>query len=202
LSPAPTRDRALRERLDARAAHRPLVLHRFLRRYDPVAAARIHANDHQKLIRAIELTLLAAQPASQTQNAPRDPLRGSATLKLGLSPERHLLYDRLNQRCCRMFEQGLLAETEALLGAGFSPDLKALQSLGYKQALQHLSGNLSYKDAVVECQTRTRQYAKRQLTWFRREPNVEWLAGFGTEGSVQQTALELSSRFLAAHPTG
>ena len=197
LSPAPLRDEVLREKLRRLAARRPGALHRFLLRYDAEAAKRIHAHDQQKLIRAVELTLLARQPASQTQSQPRNSLSGISALKLGLSPARHLLYDRLNQRCESMFAQGLLEETAVLLADGFSPGLKALQSLGYKQAVEHLTGSLSYKDAVLECQTKTRQYAKRQFTWFRREPNVHWLTGFGADRDIEEQAIELTRRFLS-----
>jgi len=197
LSPAPARDEALRRRLAQLAARRPYALHRFLRWHDPQAASRIHANDHQKLTRAVELIVLARQPATHTQSQPRDALPDIAALKLSLSPERGLLYDHLNLRCTHMFEHGLLAETQSLLAAGFSPDLKPLQSLGYKQSLKHLAGALPYKEAVSECQIKTRQYAKRQITWFRRERDVHWLTGFGTDLTVQQQALELSRSFLA-----
>lgn len=195
LSPAPARDSSLRERLRQLAGRRPESLHRFLRRYDPPAAARIHPRDHQKLIRAIELTVLARQSASDVQARPRDALAGFAPLKLGLAPDRSLLYQRLNQRCAGMFARGLLAETEALRAAWGA---KPLKSLGYKQAVEHLAGFLTCDQAVAECQTKTRQYAKRQLTWFRREPGVHWLMGFGSDPAIQKEAVAVTRQFLAA----
>ena len=197
LSPAPSRDEPLRTRLRALAERRPAALHRFLRIHDPTAALRIHLNDRQKLIRAIELTLLAGQPATHVQAVPRDRLRGFAVLKLGLAPDRVLLRERLNARSAAMFRSGLLEETQTLLEAGFSPEAKPLQSLGYKQALQVLSGQLTLEQAIRECQTKTRQYAKRQMTWFRHEPDVVWLSGFGSHPFVQQQALERVQAFLA-----
>src|SRR5579875_1699476 len=192
LSPAPGRYAPLRARLDALALRRPAALHRLLRLHDPAAALRIHPNDRQKLIRALELTLLAGRPATHVQSAPRDRLQGFAVLKLGLAPDRTALCERLNQRSAAMFQNGLLEETQRLLEAGFSPDAKPLQSLGYKQASQVLAGRLPLDHAILECQAKTRQYAKRQMTWFRHEPGVHWLRGFGADPSIQEQALTLA----------
>jgi tRNA dimethylallyltransferase len=195
LSPAPGRDERLRARLGEIAARRPLALHRFLRVRDPQGARRIHPHDRQKLIRAIELTLLAGS-ATKTQSLPRDSLRGFNILKLGLAPQRTLLYERLNERSAHMFQNGLLAETKALLDAGVLPSAKPLQSLGYKQAVNVITNHTDFREAIQECQTKTRQYAKRQLTWFRREPDINWLTGFGGEKRIQQEALEITGKFF------
>ncbi len=197
LSPAPGRDEQLRERLAALAARHPNALHRFLRRYDPPAADRIHANDHQKLIRAIELTIIARQPASCTQSLPREPIRGVHVLRLGLLPDRSLLYQHLNERSSWMFASGLLAETKTLLDFGYSPSAKPLQSLGYKQAVKALQGELSIEAAILECQSKTRHYAKRQLTWFRAQTGIEWLHGFGRDETIQKLAAERARLFLS-----
>ena len=202
LSPAPQRNEELRARLQRMVGRRPDSLHRFLKRYDPDAANRIHANDHQKLIRAVELTLLGGQPATAIQSIPRTPLKGFRVLKIGLSPERKALYRQIDARAAGMFDEGLIDETRALLNAGVSPQAKALQSLGYRQALNVLAETMTIKDAVTECQTKTRQYAKRQLTWFRREADVHWLDGFGNEEAVESAAVELAGRFIAHRETG
>jgi tRNA dimethylallyltransferase len=196
LSPAPSRDERLRARLGNIGVRRPLALYRFLRSRDSEAARRIHPNDHQKLIRAIELTLLAGRPATKTQSLPRDSLRGFDVLKLGLAPQRSLLYDHLNQRSAHMFGNGLIAETKAILDAGFSPAAKPLQSLGYKQAVKVITNHIDIGKAIEECQTKTRQYAKRQITWFHREPDVNWLSGFGYDNHIQQQALEITDKFV------
>jgi tRNA dimethylallyltransferase len=202
LSPAPGRDERLRARLRDIAARRPLALHRFLRVRDPEAARRIHPNDQQKLSRAIELTVLAGQPATRTQAEPRDVLQGFNVLKLGLAPQRSLLYERLNQRSADMFQTGLIAETKAILEAGFSASAKPLQSLGYKQAVSVIENRMDIKQAIQECQTKTRQYAKRQITWFRRESDIHWLTGFGDESRIQKEALEITRKFLSHSPNG
>lgn len=196
LSPAPERDAQLRSRLETIRERRPRVLHRFVRRFDPEAARRIHPNDHQKLIRAVELICLAQQSVTQTQSAPREALVGAGMLKLGLNPPRAELYAKLNHRTVWMFEHGLLEETRALLDSGVPACSKPLQSLGYRQAVQVLSGNYTIEQAIEECQTKTRQYAKRQITWFRSEPDQHWLSGFGSEPAIWQQALTLCRKFL------
>jgi tRNA dimethylallyltransferase len=198
LSPAPPRDPQLRLRLTALAARRPAALHWLLRRHDPASAARIHENDHQKLIRAIELTRLAGEPASRVQNALRPALAGFRILRIGLDPPRRLLREALDARAAEMFRCGLIEETRALLDSGIDPRAKSLQALGYKQALEFLNGQLPLADAVRQCQTRTRQYAKRQMTWFRADPTIHWLSGFGSDPAIQEKALLLASSFLAA----
>lgn len=187
LSPAPLRDEKLRERL---AASSPAVLHRFLRRFDPESAQRIHPNDGQKLIRAVEMTVLGGRPASQTQAAPRKQLAGYRTIKIGLNPDRSALRSKLDARTGRMFREGLLEETAALLACGVPPNTKALQTLGYKQAVACLRGEMTLQAAIEDCQVKTRQYAKRQMTWFRAEKDVFWLDGFGSGEETQRLAVE------------
>lgn len=197
LSPAPSADPALRARLSSTARRRPLALHRLLRMRDPVAASRIHPNDHQKLIRAVELSQVAGLPAAEVQKATRDDLKGFVSLKIGLNPARQDLFLRLSDRARHMFEHGLVEETASLLAQGLPPQANALQSLGYRQALSVIEGRSSLEDAIRECQTRTRQYAKRQMTWFRREPDVRWFPGFGAEAAIQETVLRKAREFLS-----
>ena len=176
LFAGPSRHEDLRKRLRRSAErHGSAWLHRLLTRLDPASAERIHANDTPKLIRAIEVCLAARQPMSQV--LARDPLTGFRLLRIGLNPPRAELYDRLNQRCAEMFAAGLIAETRALL-ACYGP-VKALDSLGYRQAQSVLIKGISEKVAIAEAQQGHRNYAKRQLTWFRREPDVHWIEAFG-----------------------
>jgi tRNA dimethylallyltransferase len=198
LSEAPRRSETLRRRLDRIAQRRPTSLHRLLSHCDPFAASRIHAHDHQKLIRAIEIVALSGEAASAVQSRPRQALDGFRVLKVGLLPSRETLYERLNRRAEQMFAGGLLEETRRLLDSGYAADSKPLQSLGYKQALDVLSGRLSISEAVSECQLRTRQYAKRQLTWFRADSEILWLTGFGFEPHIQSAAASLVAQFDAA----
>jgi tRNA dimethylallyltransferase len=193
LSPAPPRSRRLRERLSHIARSRPRSLYRLLYRADPQTAARIHPNDLQKLIRAIEMAYLERTAASEIQSRPRAPLTGYEILKIGLNPDRKELYKHLDARSKEMFARGLVEETRSLLQKGYRPDSKPMQSLGYRQALAVLSGDETLESAIRLCQTKTRQYAKRQMTWFRSESNVHWLHGFGSNPEVVEEAVRLIS---------
>jgi tRNA dimethylallyltransferase len=196
LFPGPQRSEELRERLRERAAARGSnYLHRILQRLDSTAAAKIHANDAPKLIRAIEVCLSSREKISELwRQRGRDSLQGFRILRIGLDPERKLLYERINQRAAQMFEKGLIEETKRLLNE--FGKVGPLSSLGYKQAVQFIGGELSREQAVQAAQQAHRNYAKRQLTWFRREPDVNWLRGFGDDSNIQQAAMDLASETL------
>jgi len=187
LFAGPERHDELRARLQqSRQRHGENWLHRLLQRLDTASAARIHSNDAAKLIRAIEVCIAARKPLSEVMA--RDPLTGFRLLRIGLNPPRKTLYDRLNNRCAEIFAAGLIDETRALLER-YGP-VKALDSLGYRQAMSVLRGNENLAQAVTEAQQGHRNYAKRQLTWFRREPQVHWIAGFGDEPETLRAAAE------------
>jgi tRNA dimethylallyltransferase len=196
LFPGPQRSEELRERLRERAQERGSpYLHKLLLRLDPAAAAKIHPNDTPKIIRAVEVCLTSRGPMSQLwEQRGRDPLRGFRILRIGLNPEREALYARLNQRACQMFDDGLIDETKSLLERyGERKSVTPLESLGYKQAAQFLREELTREQALAATQQGHRNYAKRQMTWFRREPDVIWLAGFGDDPAVAREAAELVS---------
>jgi tRNA dimethylallyltransferase len=198
LAPTPKRDEALRERLREIARRRePQWLHRILMKLDPRAAALIHPNDTPKLVRAIEVTLSARTPQTTQWEAGREPLEGYRVLQLGLAPDRERLYARINDRAAAMFTRGLLAETEALR-ARYGDNCRNLAALGYAQAMSVLRGEMTLADAVLAARQGHRNYAKRQLTWFRREPAMHWLTGFGDEPAVQSEALALARQHLAS----
>ena len=193
LFPGPQRSEELRIKLRDRVQKNGTEhLHRILRRLDSSAANRIHVNDVPKMIRAIEVcmasrrSLLRSSRQTMTElwQQGREPLRGFRILRLGLNPEREVLYARINQRAANMFDQGLIAETERLL-AKYGAQARPFASLGYKQALQFLRGELDRESALSAAQQAHRNYAKRQITWFRREPDVHWLAGFGDDPAIQ-----------------
>jgi tRNA dimethylallyltransferase len=190
LFPGPQRSEELRGKLRARAEKRGTeYLHGILRRVDPAAAGRIHANDVPKMIRAIEVCLASRQPMTELWQQGREPLQGFRILRLGLNPERKALYERINRRAVRMFAEGLIAETKALLEK-HGEKARPLASLGYKQAMQCLRGEMDAASALAAAQQAQRNYAKRQMTWFRREPEVHWLAGLGDEPAIQKESLE------------
>lgn len=194
LFAGPERQDALRERLRQTAQKRGSAwLHRVLTRLDPARAASIHPNDTPKLIRAIEVCLAARRPMSAVMA--RDPLTGFRLLRIGLNPPRAALVERIHQRCAAMFAGGLVAETRGLL-ARYGP-VKALDALGYRQALAVVRGELSEEAAMAAAQQGHRNYAKRQMTWFRREPEVHWIEGFGDEAETVRVAEEWIERNLA-----
>jgi tRNA dimethylallyltransferase len=199
LFAGPARQEDLRDRLRASAErHGAGWLHKLLKRLDAATAERIHANDAPKLIRAIEVCVAARTPMSTILDngvMARDPLTGFRLLRIGLNPPREDLYDRLNQRCAAMFAAGLVEETRGLL-TRYGP-AKALDSLGYRQALRVLDGTLSEEAAIAAAQQGHRNYAKRQMTWFRREPEVHWLERFGDEADTLREAEVLVQEALA-----
>ncbi len=193
LFAGPARQEELRARLRSKAQKRGAPwLHRLLARLDAATAARIHANDTAKVIRAIEVLFVAGADADTLEgrsNLARDPLTGFRLLRIGLNPPRQKLYDRLNGRCAAMFAAGLVEETRGLFAKYGA--VKALDSLGYRQALRVLDGTLSEGEAIKAAQQGHRNYAKRQMTWFRREPDVMWIEGFGDEAETANAATEM-----------
>ncbi len=191
LAPAPQRDEALRARLRARAERRgPTWLHRVLERLDPKAAAAIHANDAPKVIRSLEVTLAGRAPQTVQWEAGRSPLTGYNVMQFVVGGSREALYKRINERAAAMFERGLVAET-AMLRERFGDDCRSLGALGYAQAMSVLRGEMTVEAAVAAAQRGHRNYAKRQLTWFRGEPGMHWLAGFGDEAAVREEAFSM-----------
>jgi tRNA dimethylallyltransferase len=191
LADVPQRSEELRERLRRSAReHGPGHLHRILSRIDAQAAKTIAAADEQKLIRAIEVCLLAKMPLTELHRNGRVPLQGWRALKIGLAPGREALYERIHARTDAMLANGWLEEVHALLAAGLPEDAKPFDFIGYRELNAVLQGRLNINEARAAIQQATRRYAKRQLTWFRREPGVHWLAGFGDQPNVQKDALE------------
>jgi tRNA dimethylallyltransferase len=197
LAPGPERDEALRERLAAREGKRAGVLHRYLRRLDPAAAARIHANDTPKNIRAIEIRLTARKPVDEVYSGGRNALEGFRVLKIGLFPDRDQLYAGLEGRLEEMFANGLVEETSAILNRGYAETCKPFEAIGYKQALQFLKGECSYRDALFYARRDTRRYAKRQFTWFRQEPGIVPFGGFGYDPEIVRRVVARVESFLS-----
>jgi tRNA dimethylallyltransferase len=195
LFPAPPQKPGQRARLRSLATTKgSAYLHRLLTRLDTTAAAAIHVNDVPKVIRAIEVSLAAEGPLTQQWEKGRNALTGYRILRLGLNPPRDRLYERINQRAAAMFDRGLIEETERLI-ARYGPDCRPLTSLGYAEAMAVLQNKVTREQAVTQAQQGHRNYAKRQLTWFRREPNMHWLEGCGSDEDITEQALQL----VAAH---
>ena len=190
LAELPQRSEELRERLRLSAReHGPGHLHQLLFRLDPEAAPKIAPSDEQKLIRAIEVCLLTEKPLTQIHSQGRKPLEGWRLLKIGLAPDREALYQRIHARADAMLAKGWLEEVRSLLDSGLQDDAKPFDFIGYRELRQVLRTEITLDAARAAIHQSTRRYAKRQLTWFRREPAVHWLQGFGDDPAVRQQAL-------------
>ncbi|MDR1961090.1 MAG: tRNA (adenosine(37)-N6)-dimethylallyltransferase MiaA [Gracilibacteraceae bacterium] len=166
------------------------ALHRELRERDPVLAARLHPSDKARLIRALEVIDLTGRPLSEQRRfAEREypPLPG--VLLFGLTAPRPWLYERINERAAAMLRGGLIEETAALLGAGYPPALKPLRSIGYRHAVAYLRGLTTEGETLRLLRRDTRHFAKRQWTWFRRDPRFIWFDV--SEASVQEIAAQM-----------
>jgi tRNA dimethylallyltransferase len=190
LAELPQRSEELRERLRASAAgHSPGHLHRVLRRLDRAAAQKIAAKDEQKVIRAIEICILARKPLTEVHQAGRTPLQGWRALKIGLEPPREALYGRIHTRTEEMLSRGWIEELRGLRAAGLPDEAKPFDFIGYRELRVVVRGEMTLEAARVAIPQATRRYAKRQLTWFRKEPGVHWLSGFGDDPSLRNAAL-------------
>jgi tRNA dimethylallyltransferase len=196
LAPGPSRDTELRINLAEREKKRRRAIHRLLSRFDPATAARMHPNDVPKSMRALEICLGSRRPAAEVFAGGRDALTGYRVLKIGLFPDREELVRRLEGRVDAMFSEGLVAETEAILARGVPESAKPFESIGYKQALQVVRGELSVKDAIFYSKRDTRQYAKRQMTWFRQESGLEVVKGFGSDDALVELTTARVGDFL------
>ncbi len=167
-----------------------VVLHERLAGIDPVSAARIHPNDTSRLLRALEVHALTGRPWSELLARQQDksdhPAPRKNILKIGLTGERQWLYDRINLRAAQMLAGGFIEEVENLLAMGFGRELKPMQAIGYRHVVEFLDSRRNQSDTLELLAQDTRHYAKRQLTWFRRDPEIVW---FRPEQLVEITAL-------------
>jgi tRNA dimethylallyltransferase len=195
----PAADWPLRRELLEQDRQRPGALHERLARLDPDAAARIHAADLPKLVRALEVALTTGRPLSEHHRA-HDSAGGYAAVLLGLRRRRDDLYARIDLRVERMLAAGLVEEVSALRARGFGPELGAMKGLGYRQIVDHLEGRSTLAEAVARLKRDTRRYAKRQETWFRREPGIDWIELQPADGTAAAAA-QLSARLERWLPT-
>jgi tRNA dimethylallyltransferase len=190
----PQSDHPTRKRLMDREERKTGSMRRLLTRLDPAAAERIHPHDTQRLMRAVEIRLLSGQLSPPTVET--EPLTGYRVSKIGLDPDRALLYNLLDARTRQMFEAGLVQEIETLLKDGCTGDEKPFESLGYRQGLAFVRGEITLERAIYLTQLETRHYAKRQWTWYRRDPEIQWLSGFGNSLPVIEHCSQILRRFL------
>jgi tRNA dimethylallyltransferase len=199
LADAPARSETLRARLESRAEKHSLqYLHRVLRRLDPEAALRIGSRDRPKMIRAVEVCLLTGRPISEVHQAGRTPLEGYHPIKIGLQPPRAALYGRIERRVHAMLESGWLEEVANLVRQGVDENSKPFDFIGYAELRAHLEGTVTLSAATKAIAQATRRYAKRQMTWFRKETQVHWLSGFGDDPAIVGAAEAFVSSQLQA----
>jgi len=192
LADAPTRSEELRERLRTRASRRGVEsLHRLLARLDPEAARRIAPRDAHKVIRAIEIRTLSGRPVGDIHRSGRTPLAGYETRKIGLLPARAELYRRINARVEAMMTAGWAVEVEQLISRGMTAT-KPFQFIGYAELRRQIEHRRDPEQVIGAIQQATRRFAKRQITWFRKERGVHWLTGFGDDPEVVSAALKLA----------
>jgi tRNA dimethylallyltransferase len=199
LADVPVRSEPLRQKLRESAAKGgPGHLHKVLRRLDPAAAKTIAAADQQKLIRALEVCLLTRKPLTEVYQTGRKRLEGWRAIKIGLAPERKALSQRVNARTEAMLARGWMEEVRGLMNSSLNEDAKPFDFIGYRELRMVLESKLTLEAARMAIQQATRQYAKRQMTWFRREAAVCWFEGFGDDSAIQQAALERVREQLGA----
>ena len=191
LAEVPLRSEPLRDRLRKRAGGKSAGhLHRMLKKLDPETAKKIAPTDEQKLLRAVEVCLLTKKPLSEVYQGGRKPLEGWRAIKIGLQPKREKLYEQVHARTDAMLERGWMEEVRGLIESGMPAKAKPFDFIGYKELRAVLAREMELEEARAAIQQATRRYAKRQMTWFRREQGVHWLTGFGGDAKVQEQALE------------
>lgn len=196
LFEGPARSEELRSRMRKVIRRKsPQALHRALQRVDPECAAKITAMDAERVIRAYEVYLVSGKTMTWWQKQPRDAFKGFRWLKIGIDIPRDALYERINKRVDEMFQRGLMAEVRELLQK-FSPNSQAFKAIGYRQAVECIEGRMTESEAIEETKKQSRHYAKRQLTWFRADPSIVWLAGNQETTELQSRAEDLVERFL------
>lgn len=192
LADLPTRSEELRERLRTRAKrHGRASLYRLLARLDPESARRIAPRDTQKVIRTIEIRVLSGKPVANIHQSGRRPLEGYEVRKIGLLPPRAQLYARINARVESMMAAGWQAEVQELIGRGMT-EAKPFQFIGYAELRRQIEEGRDPNEAIGAIQQATRRFAKRQITWFRKELGVFWLSGFGDDPDIVSAALKLA----------
>lgn len=198
ISPIPRGNEELRAELAERLAAEGLpALRAELRERDPETAARLAPGDRQRTLRALEVVLASGRPLSAWIRDQPFGERRLAALRIGLTLPRSILYDRIADRVQEMIERGWVGEIESLLRAGVEPHAPAFQAIGYRQLIRHLDGESSLEEAVADIIRATRRYAKRQMTWFRKERDIRWIPACSAAGSIQSLVHDL--RVLEDH---
>lgn len=195
LAESPSADEVFRGRMSLYAEQNgPHALHDLLAQVDPESAARLHVNDRVRIIRALEVFHQAGRPLSVLQDTHGFAENRYDALKIGLNVDRELLYERINRRVEGMVAAGLVAEVEGLLSRGYSPELKALGAIGYREICDHLRGKTTLFEAVDLIKCNSRRYAKRQITWFKKDPAIIWFESSESFANIIRIACDFNDR--------
>jgi len=188
LFDVPKTDQQIREGLQKRIAEEgSQALHDELSEFDPESAKRVHPHDRSRIVRALEVYLCTGRTQTellQSQKERGSTVQFSQFISTGISCEREELYRRINQRTALLFEYGLEHEVRSLLKRGYSPSLKSMQSIGYRHMMQYIAGNWSLQRCMELLARDTRRYAKRQYTWFKKDPSIRWFDRENRSGVV------------------
>lgn len=203
LFDGPKTDVTLRERLKGIHERRgPEHLHRMLTRIDPVAAERIERRDHVRVVRALEVFFQTGIRMSEVQPLRAEPPDFASRIRLFvLDPPRDALYEKINARTDAHFAAGLVDEVRQLIATGVNESGNALGAHGYRRVCEYLRGERTLESAIEKSKQDVRNYAKRQLTWFRREPDAVWLRGFGSDPHVRHQLLSDIGGFAEVGPS-
>jgi tRNA dimethylallyltransferase len=190
--PSPETDEGIRRRLNEVRQHRGAeYLHRILQRIDHESAAELYPRDWPRVQRAIEVRLQTGRAMSEQKTERPEPHESARRLRLiVLNPPRAALYQRINERTEKHFAGGLVDEVKGLLAQGIPTSSNALGAHGYRRTVEYLEGKRDLRSAIEQTKQDVRNYAKRQLTWFRRESGAEWFEGFGEDPALQQSVLK------------
>ncbi|GAB4301764.1 MAG: tRNA (adenosine(37)-N6)-dimethylallyltransferase MiaA [Desulfuromonadia bacterium] len=203
LVPSPGADPDFREEMNRIARQEGNeAVHRLLREVDPAAAASIHPNNLVRTIRALEVWHGAGRPISSFWRDHRFVDERYDALLLGISPPQEILAQRIKDRVGMMIERGLVEEVRGLLQQGYSPDLKPFGAIGYREVISLLAGEMSLSETVDLIVRNTRRYAKRQMTWFRRERSINWLEYPENFASIRSTVIQFIAQGVECHAKG
>ena len=192
-------DMSFREEMEHYAAeHGAEALHEKLREIDPASADMIHANNVKRVIRALEFYHQTGKKISEHNEEERQKESPYAFVYFVLNDERKNLYDRINLRVDLMVNEGLLDEVKALKAKGYTKDMVSMQGLGYKEVLDYLDGEISFEEAIYRIKRDTRHFAKRQITWFKRERDVTWVNkqefAYDEEAILQEMLIQIKDK--------
>jgi tRNA dimethylallyltransferase len=190
------RDDEIRKQLKTRLENQgAAILYKELESVDPLSAKKIHPNNINRVLRALEVYSIAGKPLSEFQEGKKDPAP-FPYIKFGIIMERKKLYNQINNRVERMFENGLVQEVEQILSQGYPKNLNSLNSVGYKEVIDYLGGNMDFETCIEKVKQNTRRYAKRQLTWFRSEKDIQWVSIDQSNDYISVAAEKILSQFI------